>query len=138
MVTPLTSQVSGGHLIKYLDNSANSSTLKGISVQLLHIIAHKAGLSQLCGNIQNAYVNAYTNEKVWTRVGPKFGVREGQVIIIMQDPYGLRTSAQRFHARLADTLPLVSHRLVLIGMFGSKCLKTRNAMSKSVQWSMTL
>ena len=56
--------MAGGHLINALDHGIYSTTVKFISVKLLQVIAHKANLEILCGNIGNAYVNAYTNEKV--------------------------------------------------------------------------
>eukprot|EP00957_Ditylum_brightwellii_P060799 4615809-Ditylum_brightwellii.AAC.1 len=39
--------VAGGHLIDLLDNKAYSSTVKGISVKQLHVIAHHVGLKAL-------------------------------------------------------------------------------------------
>ena len=57
--------VAGGHLIDALDHDIYSATFKFISVKLLQVIAHKANLEILWGDIVNAYVNAYTNEKVY-------------------------------------------------------------------------
>jgi hypothetical protein len=98
--------VAGGHLVELLnDTPVYSSTVKSISVQLLHVIAHKAQLKQLCGDIGNAFVNAYTNEKVYvSRAGKEFGEHEGKVIIIRKALYGLRSSSERFHSHVADTL----------------------------------
>ena len=96
--------VAGGHLVDLIDTPVYSSTVKSISVQLLHVIAHKAGLQQLCGDIGNAFPNAYTNEKVYVpRAGKEFGELEGRTIIIKRALYGLRSSAERFHTHLADT-----------------------------------
>eukprot|EP00957_Ditylum_brightwellii_P070581 5362641-Ditylum_brightwellii.AAC.1 len=55
--------VAGRHLVDLLDNKVYSSTVKGIRVKLLHVIAHCAGLNALCGDIGNAYANSYTTEK---------------------------------------------------------------------------
>jgi hypothetical protein len=55
--------VAGGHLVDSLDR---------ISVKLLHVISHKAGLEQLCGNMSLAFVNAYTKELVYAIAGPEF------------------------------------------------------------------
>ena len=57
--------VAGGNLINALDHDIYSTTVKYISVNLLQVIAHKANLEILCDNIGNAYVNTYTNEKVY-------------------------------------------------------------------------
>ena len=96
--------VAGGHLV-HVTEPVYSSTVKSISVQLLHVIAHKAGLDQLCGDIGNAFPNAYTNEKVYIpRAGPEFGEHEGCAILIHKAIYGLASSSERFHCHLADTL----------------------------------
>jgi hypothetical protein len=57
--------VAGSHLIDALLLDIYSSTVKSISVKFLHVISHKQQLRQLCGDIDNAYENAYTNEKVY-------------------------------------------------------------------------
>ena len=97
--------VAGGHLVDMLDIQVYSSTVKSISVQLLHVISHKANLEQLCGDIGNAFPNAYTNEKVYIpKAGIEFGELAGKCIVIKKALYGLCSSAERFHAHLADTL----------------------------------
>ena len=97
--------VAEGHLIDALDHNIYSTTVKSISVKLLQVIAHKANLKILCGNIGNAYVNAYTNKKVYAIAGDEFGkAMKGSIVIIVRALYGLRTSSERWHAHLADTL----------------------------------
>jgi hypothetical protein len=97
--------VAGGHLVDSLDNDVYSSTVKGISVRLLHVIAHKQKLDLLCGDVGNAYVNSYTNEKVYSRCGPEFGEElKGRIIVIKKALYGLRTSSERWWSHFADTL----------------------------------
>jgi len=46
--------VAGGHLVDTMDIQVFSSTVKSISIQLLHIISHKDQLGQLCGDIGHA------------------------------------------------------------------------------------
>eukprot|EP00957_Ditylum_brightwellii_P148249 11287659-Ditylum_brightwellii.AAC.1 len=45
--------IAGGHLITLLDHGICLSTVRGISVGLLYILAHSAKLDILCGNIGN-------------------------------------------------------------------------------------
>ena len=97
--------VAGGHLVDALDHDIYSSTVKGVSVKLLHVIAHKTGMTQLCGDVGNAYVNAFTNEKVYAVAGKEFGeMLEGSIIIIRKALYGLRTSSERWYSHFADSL----------------------------------
>eukprot|EP00957_Ditylum_brightwellii_P150591 11466909-Ditylum_brightwellii.AAC.1 len=67
------SLVAEEHLIDLLYNEVYSSNVKGVSMKLLHVIAHHMGLKTLCGDIGNAYVNAYTTKKVYTVAGQEFG-----------------------------------------------------------------
>ncbi len=97
--------VAGGHLVDSLDNNVYSSTVKGISVRVIHFIAHKMKLKLLCGDVGNAYVNAYTNELVYSRCRKEFGPNlEGKTLIIKKALYGLRTSSERWWSHFADTL----------------------------------
>eukprot|EP00957_Ditylum_brightwellii_P070934 5390073-Ditylum_brightwellii.AAC.1 len=58
----------------------------GISVKLLHVIAHSACLDALCGDIGNAYVNTYTTEKVYAVAGLEFGEENvGTTMMILKD-----------------------------------------------------
>jgi hypothetical protein len=97
--------VAGGHLVDSLDNNVYSSTVKDISVRVLHVIAHRMKLKLLCGDVGNAYVNAYTNELVYSKCGKEFGPElEGKTVIIRKALYGLRTSSERWWSHFADTL----------------------------------
>ena len=97
--------VAGGHLVDALDSNIYSSTVKGMSVKMLHVIAHKQNLKLLCGDVGNAYVNAYTNELVYCRDGPEFGEElRGSIILIRKALYGLRSSSERWWAHFADTI----------------------------------
>ena len=49
--------VAGGHLVDFLDGiSSRSIVVKGISVRLLDILAHRKNLVTLYGNIGNAFL----------------------------------------------------------------------------------
>ena len=84
--------------------STRATVVKGISVRLLDLIAHSQDLRVLCGDIGNAFIQAETNEKVYTRVGNEFGEHAGKIALIVKALYGLTTSAERFHTLLADFL----------------------------------
>ena len=97
--------MAGGHLVNALHRSTYSTTVKSISAKILQLIAHKANLKILCGNIGNVYVNAFTNKKVYAIAGDEFGKEmRGMVIIIQQVLYVLQTSSERWHSHLLDTL----------------------------------
>ena len=82
----------GGHLIDVLDHNMYSTTIKYISVKILQMIAHKANLEILCGNICNTYFHAYTNKKMYTISGNGLGkAMKGRFLIIVWKLYGLCT-----------------------------------------------
>jgi hypothetical protein len=84
--------------------STRATVVKGISVRLLDLIAESQGLEVLCGDIGNAFIQAFTKEKVYTRCGPEFGSRHQCIAIISKALYGLTTSAERYRTLFADFL----------------------------------
>jgi hypothetical protein len=97
--------VCGGHVIK-TDLNTYASTVKSLtSVQLINLIATANKLEVLCGDVGNAFVNAYTREKVFTTAGPEFGSEWiGKHLIIVKALYGMQTSAKRWRSHFAQTL----------------------------------
>ena len=94
--------VANGSTIDAKGLSTRATVVKGISVRLLDLIADAQGLKVLCGDIGNAFIQADTKERIYTRVGKEFGEYEGMVAIIIKALYGLTTSAERFHTLFAD------------------------------------
>ena len=65
------------------------------SLRSLRIVCFLAELNNLeitGGDIGNAYLEAYTKEKVCFRAGPEFGALQGHLLVIDKALYGLRTS----------------------------------------------
>jgi hypothetical protein len=80
-------------------------TVKTLSICLLHIIAAANKLLILCGDMGNAFVNVFTNEKTWTQAGPEFCPSlQGKPLIIIKALYGLASSAEHWRAHFAETL----------------------------------
>ena len=97
--------VAGGHVVDAGELPSYASTVKGVSIRLLFTLAHSRKLKVMVGDIGQAYINAYTPEKIWTRAGPEFGPSiEGRKILIQKALYGLSTSANAFHKHLSDSL----------------------------------
>ena len=84
--------------------STRATVVKGVSVRLLDLIAHRDNLTVLAGDIGNAFIQARTKEKCYTVCGPEFGAREGSIAIIVRALYGLTTSAERWRTLFADFL----------------------------------
>ncbi len=84
--------------------STRATVVKGVSVRLLDLIADHQNLEVLTGDIGNAFIQAHTKEKVYTRCGPEFGPRSGAIAILVRALYGLTTSANRYRTLFADFL----------------------------------
>ena len=75
--------VVGGHLVAFMDGIRSHSTIvKGTSVQLLDLIAHRDKLISLCDDIGNAFITSPCLEKVYTVTGPEFDEQQDSVVII--------------------------------------------------------
>ena len=81
-----------------------ATVVKTLSVRLLDIIADAWNKEVLTGDIGNAFIQSYTNEKIYTRFGKEFGDFQGCLAIIVKALYGLTTSAERFRSKFADLL----------------------------------
>ena len=88
--------VTGGNIVNDLHHDIYSTTVKSISKKILQVIAHKANLNILCGDIGNAYTNGYTKKKVYAIAEDEFGKEmRGKIVIIKRALYGLRKSSER-------------------------------------------
>ena len=97
--------VIGGHTTDASQFDRYASTVRTENFRLLFVLLLKENLSILSGDIGTAYLNAYTEEKVWTTAGPEFGSKDkGKRVIIVKALYGLKTSAHAWQAELNDTL----------------------------------
>ena len=64
-------------------------------------------------DVGNAYLEAYTTEKLFIVAGPEFRERQGHTLIISRALYGLKSSGKRWWERLSDIL-------IEMGFFPSK------------------
>ena len=95
---------AGGHLTSVPLSSARFGVISLRSVRLVLFLAELNGLEAWGTDIGNAYLEAFTKEKVCVVTGPEFGPLEGHSLIINKALCGLRTSGSCWHERLADCL----------------------------------
>ena len=55
-------------------------------------------------DIQNAYLNAESREKIWICAGPDFGSEAGTIMIDRMELYGFKSSGAEFRVRFAKFL----------------------------------
>jgi hypothetical protein len=76
-----------------------------VSHETIHIALLMAGLNDLnvkVGDVLNAYITAPITKKVWTILGPEFGINAGKSAIIVRTLYGLKNAGAVFCAHLAS------------------------------------
>ena len=96
--------VAGGHLTETPLESIYSGVVSLRGIRIVTFIAELNGLDVWQTDIGNAYLEAYTNEKVYVIAGPEFGELEGHIFVIRKALYGLKTSSIRWHERFSQVL----------------------------------
>ena len=98
--------VAGGHQTEAPPKETTfSSVVSRDSVRIAFTIAALNDLSILAADVQNAYLNAPTKEKVYTIAGLEFGPENvGRPVLIVRALYGLRSSGARWRDHMAATI----------------------------------
>jgi trans-2-enoyl-CoA reductase len=65
--------VAEGHVTKDIEGDNYSGIIKMDSIRLIFLLADLNKMDLLMADVSNAYLNAYTNEKIYTKCGPEFG-----------------------------------------------------------------
>jgi len=87
--------IPGGHLTETPINSVYSSVVSLCGIRLLTFVAELNDLEVWATDIGNAYLESYTQEKVYIVAGPEFGDRQGHTLVIRKALYGLKSSGLR-------------------------------------------
>ena len=96
--------VAGGHLTDPPTSMTYSTVVSRESVRIAFLLAALNNLEILAGDIQNAYLNAPTSEKLYFVGGKEWKADEGKNILIVQALYGLKSSALQWQNHLANIL----------------------------------
>ena len=97
--------VGGGHQTEVPKESTYSSVVSRDSVRIAFLYAALNDLDVLSADVQNAYLNAPTKEKLYTTAGLEFGpINVGRLVLIVRALYGLRSSGARWQEHMASTL----------------------------------
>jgi len=96
--------VAGGHMTPDLEEDLYSGVVDLEVVRLAFVAATLQDLRVIAADIGSAYIQAYTNEKVFVIAGPEFGALKGRKMIIVKALYGLKSAGANWHQKLADNL----------------------------------
>ena len=97
--------VAGGHQTDPPKESTYSSVVSRDSIRIAFTVAALNDLDVLSADVQGAYLNAPTKEKVYTTAGLEFGAdKVGRPVLIVRALYGLKSSGARWRDHMAATL----------------------------------
>jgi len=96
--------VAGGHLTDTPLESVYSSVVSLRGLRLAIFLGELNQMEVWATDIGNAYLEAWTKEKIYIVAGPEFGAREGHTLIIQKALYGLKSSGLRWWERFSKVL----------------------------------
>jgi hypothetical protein len=96
--------VGSGHLKDVSMESVYSGVVSLGGVRMVTFLSELNGMELWATDIGNAYLEAYTAEKLYIVAGPGFGELEGHMLIISKALDGLRTSGLHWHERFSQCL----------------------------------
>lgn len=102
--------VAGGHKTDPPKTMTYLSVMSRESVCIALLVAALNDLDLMAADIGNVYLNAKTEEKVYSVCGPEFGKYKGHYVVIVWVLYGLKSAGASWHAHLAGTLCTMNFR----------------------------
>ena len=75
--------VAGGHMTEAPAVMMYASIVSRESVRIALTVAALNDLDVMTSDIQNAYLTAPCEERIWTTLGPEFGTAQGQKALII-------------------------------------------------------
>ena len=97
--------VAGGHQTDIPPELVFSSVVSCDRVRIMFLTAALNDLNILLADVQNAYLNAPTKERVYTIAGLEFGSKNvGKRVLIVRALYGLRSFRAQWRDHMASTL----------------------------------
>ena len=96
--------VADGHLTKEPVESIYSGVASLRSLRMVVFLSQLNNLEIWGADVGNAYLEAYTDEKLCIMAGPEFKELQGHLLIMVKALYGTRSGGARWHDRLFDIL----------------------------------
>ena len=96
--------VADGHLTKEPVESIYSGVVSLRSLRMVVFLSQLNDLEIWGADVGNAYLEAYTDEKLCIIAGPEFKELQGHLLIMIKALYGTHSGGARWHDRLFDIL----------------------------------
>ena len=102
--------VADGQLTKEPVESIYSGVVSLRSLRMVVFLSQLNNLEIWGADVGNAYLEAYTDEKLCIMAGPEFKELQGHLLIMVKALYGTRSGGARWHDRLFDILQELKFR----------------------------
>ena len=102
--------VTDGHLTKEPVESIYSGVVSLRSLRMVVFLSKLNNLEIWGADVNNAYPEAYTDEKLCIIAGPEFKELQGHFLIMVKALYGTHSGGARWHDRLFDILQELSFK----------------------------
>src|SRR6056300_1655760 len=109
--------VTDGLLTEVPVDSVYSGVVSIRGLKLMIFLAELNNIEIWGTDVGNAYLEAYTTEKVAIIAGPEFGPLEGHTLIVSRALYGLRMSGKMWHQRFATCLEEEGSTYEYVGVY---------------------
>ena len=96
--------VAGGHMTDAPPVMTYASVVSRETVRIALTIAALNDLKVMTSDVQNAFLTAPCEEKIWTTLGLGFGKDHGKKAVIVRALYGLKSAGASFRRHLADCM----------------------------------
>ena len=96
--------VAGGHMTATPDVVTYSSVVSRETVRITLTVAALNDLEVKGSDVENAYLTAPCDERIWTILGPEFGPDAGKRALIVRALYGLKSAGASFNRHLSDCM----------------------------------
>jgi hypothetical protein len=94
--------IAGGHMTKAPTTITYASVVFRETARISLLMAALNDFNIKVGDVLNAYITAPITKKVWTVLGPEFGIDASKSAIIVPALYGLKSAGAVFCAHLAS------------------------------------
>ena len=96
--------VAGGNTTETPKTLTYASVVSRETVRIALTIAALNALEVKGSDVENAYLTAPVAEKIWTTLGPEFGIHAGKKALIKRALYGLRSAGFSYRSHMADCM----------------------------------
>lgn len=102
--------VAGGHMVEAPAVMTYASVVSRETVRVALTVAALNDLEVKASDVQNAYLTAPCEEKIWTILGPEFGDDQGKSALIVRALYGLSSAGASFSRHIADCMRTLGYK----------------------------